>query len=113
VRDTREPGGISTRRGASCGVPGLAVAEAGTPGAFSLIHVRSGLVLAVFGDPEGALAGAQAVAGLADWTAPASHVRAVPDLASTTRAALAPLGAYWAGTLAGPDSLADLTEAQP
>lgn len=110
VRDTREPGGISTRPGAPCGVPGLAVvAGVRDAGVFSVVHVRSGL--AAFPDPESALAGAQAAGELADYTAPAADLRADPDLSGKVEAALRPLGAFWTSPLAPPDSLADLTEA--
>jgi len=113
VRDTREPGGISTRRGAPCGVPGLAVAAGPWDGIFSVVHVRSGLAVADFGDPEAALAGAQAAAALADWTAPGAQLRADPDLPGILTAALRPLGARWTGALAPSGRLDDLTEAQP
>ena len=115
VRDAREPGGVSTRRGAPTGVPGLAVAAAATerPGTWVVVHVRSGLVLADFGDPEAALAGAQAAAGLADWTAAAAGLRYSPGLRGRLAAALAPAGGSWRGALAPSESLADLTEAQP
>lgn len=110
VRDTREPGGVSTRRGAPCGVPGLAVAAGPRDGIFSVVHVRSGLTVAAFPDPESALAGAQAAAAVADWTVPAVHLRADPDLKDKIVAALRPLGAFWPSALAPPSSLADLTE---
>lgn len=114
VRDTREPGGVSTRRGAPCGVPGLAVAAgSASPGIWFVIHVRSGLTVADFGDPETALAGAQAAGGLADWTVPAAQLVTDMSLRGKVVAALGPLGARWPGVMAPPDSLTDLTEAQP
>ena len=86
--------GICDVPGLPCGVPGLAVTPAvHDPAVLSLIHVRSGLVVAWFlhGGPEAALACAQDLGDLDDWTEPLS----VLGRADAVRIAVI---ARWGGT---------------
>ena len=66
------PGGGTTREveAYDCGVPGLVIFRdpEAEPPCFIINHLRSGLSVCHFSDPEAALAGAQAIAGLCDWT---------------------------------------------
>lgn len=80
--------------GLPCGVPGLAIAPAlHYPAIWSLIHVRSGLAVAWFSrsGPEAALACAQDLGDLDDWTQPMS----VLGRADAVRIAVV---ARWGGT---------------
>ena len=60
-----------------CGVPGLAIyRDPEVPGCFIISHLRSGLGVCHFGDPEAALAGAHAIAAMCDWAASGAEIAA-------------------------------------
>ena len=59
------------------GVPGLVVSS--TPSGFVIAHVRSGAWVAKgFDDPEAALAAAQLIGPLADWTCTGAEMQEYP-----------------------------------
>jgi hypothetical protein len=88
VRNRHADDGIDVTGGAATPVPGLYVvrSEYGWP----IVHVRSGLLVGTYEDPEAALACAIDLGPLWDWTQAAAGLRLLPrelkdEIVSTCR----------------------------
>jgi hypothetical protein len=100
----RGPEGIETWPAAPTPAPGLYVAH--TQHGFPVVHVRSGLLIGTYGDPETALAAAIELAPLHDWTGPAPSKR---TLTPEVQRQVVDIALRWGARKGSrPTSLADL-----
>lgn len=95
----RQGGEITEAEAWPCGVTGLAIARRANREGVEIVHVRSGTCVGYFPDagPEAALAAAQEIGMLADWTLGGSQLRAMPGLDLETDRVLS----RWGGTARG------------